>query len=404
MSIINVAPEVVLTAAGDLENIGSVIEAAGAAAALPTTTVVPPAADEVSTQLASLFAGQARSYQAVSARAAAFHQEFVSAFTASGTSYAIAEARNASPLQTIGHVLASGGRGMLGHQAGLGHHQLAGTSSKLLTPGSGSIRSLPRASGLKSSLPHRLGSQLDEVRFPFLRQIFQNQIAYWKQFIGALETLNPTKIWDAIKTIAGNFGHNVQIVFKELFDFTANLTGDMLHLGAPFKLLIDALGAPILGFVQFSESLHTIVGDLASGHIFQAMAALVKMPYDVIDSFLFGSFTTDGPILQSLGIGADLEFTIGGLLTGLNPIYEILPDGSKVLLQGAQVGGLLGGIREEGQQLAKLLEMRPASLGAAQFIAPPAPAASPGLVRPLGAGAVSGSVPLGLAQELPPVA
>ncbi|WP_280177833.1 PE family protein [Mycobacterium pseudokansasii] len=50
--------------------VASAIGAANAAAFAPTTTVVAAAADEVSAQIAALFAHHGQSYQAVSAQAA----------------------------------------------------------------------------------------------------------------------------------------------------------------------------------------------------------------------------------------------------------------------------------------------------------------------------------------------
>jgi hypothetical protein len=62
--------------------------------------VLVAAADEVSEQIAAIFGAHGQGYQAVGARAAAFHDQFVQALNAAGGSYAAAEAANASPLQT----------------------------------------------------------------------------------------------------------------------------------------------------------------------------------------------------------------------------------------------------------------------------------------------------------------
>ncbi len=77
MSFVSVAPEIVVAAATDLAGIGSAISAANAAAAAPTTAVLAAGADEVSAAIAALFSGHAQAYQALSAQAAAFHQQFV---------------------------------------------------------------------------------------------------------------------------------------------------------------------------------------------------------------------------------------------------------------------------------------------------------------------------------------
>src|ERR1700758_3658625 len=101
MSFVGVVPDIVAQAAGELESLGSTLSAANAAAAAPTIGVAAPAADEVSAAIATLLGTHAQEFQALSAQAVAFHQEFVQALTAGGSSYAAAEAAAASPLQSL---------------------------------------------------------------------------------------------------------------------------------------------------------------------------------------------------------------------------------------------------------------------------------------------------------------
>ena len=77
MSFLIAAPEFVSAAASDLAKIGSTIGAANAAAEFPTTSVLAAGADEVSVSIAALFGAHAQAYQALSAKAAAFHSQFV---------------------------------------------------------------------------------------------------------------------------------------------------------------------------------------------------------------------------------------------------------------------------------------------------------------------------------------
>ena len=65
------------------------------------TAVVAAAGDEVSAAIASVFSGHAKDFQALSARAAAFHAEFVRAISGAGGAYSVAEAANAGPLQAL---------------------------------------------------------------------------------------------------------------------------------------------------------------------------------------------------------------------------------------------------------------------------------------------------------------
>jgi len=100
--------------------IGFTISAANAAAAAPTTGLLAAGADEVSAAVAALFGAHGQAHQALSAQAAAFHQEFVRALSAGAGSYAGAEAAAASPLQSLldpinAQVQATIGRPLIGN-------------------------------------------------------------------------------------------------------------------------------------------------------------------------------------------------------------------------------------------------------------------------------------------------
>ena len=105
MSVLVVAPELVTSAAADLEGIGSAVIAAHHAAAVPTTGLAAAAADEVSAAMAALFAGYGKEFQALSLQARAFHQQFVQALSSGSRAYQAAEAAGASLLQTVRHDL-----------------------------------------------------------------------------------------------------------------------------------------------------------------------------------------------------------------------------------------------------------------------------------------------------------
>ena len=96
MSFVIAAPEMMTSAATDLASIGSTLSAANASAAAPTTGVVAAAEDEVSAAIAALFSGHGQVYQGLSARVAAFHEQFVHALTMGAGSYVGAEAANAA--------------------------------------------------------------------------------------------------------------------------------------------------------------------------------------------------------------------------------------------------------------------------------------------------------------------
>ncbi len=101
MSFVVAVPDAVATAAENVANIGSTLNAASSAAAANTTGVLAAASDEVSTAIASLFSSHAAQYQYASAQAAAFHAQFVQLLQGAGGAYAATEAASANPLQTI---------------------------------------------------------------------------------------------------------------------------------------------------------------------------------------------------------------------------------------------------------------------------------------------------------------
>jgi hypothetical protein len=95
MSFVSIVPEMLSTAADNLQSVGLRLQAQNTAAAVPTTGLIPPASDEVSALTAMQFTAHAHAYQAVSAQAAAIHQMFVTMLAAGADSYATTEAANA---------------------------------------------------------------------------------------------------------------------------------------------------------------------------------------------------------------------------------------------------------------------------------------------------------------------
>src|SRR5690349_21435685 len=99
MSWVIAAPEYVAAAASDLAGIGSTLSAANAAAAFPTSSVLAAGADEVSAAISALFGAHAQMYQALSAQASMFHDQFVALMNGGAAQYAAAEAANVLPFQ-----------------------------------------------------------------------------------------------------------------------------------------------------------------------------------------------------------------------------------------------------------------------------------------------------------------
>jgi triacylglycerol lipase len=129
MSFVVTAPEVLEAAAADVAGIGSSLKAANAAAAAPTTAMLTAAGDEVSAAITSVFSSHARQFQALSAQAAAFHDQLAQTFNSAAWSYVSAEAANASPL--LNQVDRAIGSGFVAVEQGIA--QSSGTVTTAIT-------------------------------------------------------------------------------------------------------------------------------------------------------------------------------------------------------------------------------------------------------------------------------
>jgi hypothetical protein len=96
MIYVAVQPDMLAAASSHLQLIGSSLTAQNSATAAPMTGVVPAAADVVSLLTAAQFAKHGQLFQAVSAQAAALHENFVATLQASAGSYSATEAINAA--------------------------------------------------------------------------------------------------------------------------------------------------------------------------------------------------------------------------------------------------------------------------------------------------------------------
>lgn len=95
MSYLVAGPEYLSAAANSLAGIGSTLGEANAAAAASTTRIFAPALDEVSKAATALFSQHAQAYQAFSAHAARFHEQFVRTLATSAGLYHSTETFNA---------------------------------------------------------------------------------------------------------------------------------------------------------------------------------------------------------------------------------------------------------------------------------------------------------------------
>jgi PE family protein len=361
VSLVTAVPEFMAAAAQDLSGVGSTIEAAGVAAAAPTTAVLPPAADDISAELANLFCAHGQSYQAASAQASGFHQDFGRAFRTAGTSYAQAEALNASPLQSL--------KGLAGvaekAPARLFGHQGAARAGLHLAQGArgSSISLVSRTGGLKATPGNIFGASAGQSHFPFFRQIVSNQVGYWKTLITALNSGNLHNITSALQAVCAQMEENLVAVVKQLTDFSWSLTKPgvlkplTLLLGTPIALALDLIGAPVNAFQALEHSVATFVQAVESGNPSGALSALLKAPGDIAKAFLYGETMLDislpiqiAPVLQSM----EIDIPLGGLLAPLRSVQMVV-NGKPTILAGTQIGGFVPGLAQVGQELAGLI-------------------------------------------------
>jgi PE family len=113
MSLLSVAPDIVSEASGKLENLGSALRSATAAAASQTTAIAAPAEDQVSVAIAALLGTHGQEFQTINAQAAAFHDEFVSKLSGGAAQYVGAELTNAQ--QTLANTVNAPAQALLGN-------------------------------------------------------------------------------------------------------------------------------------------------------------------------------------------------------------------------------------------------------------------------------------------------
>jgi hypothetical protein len=221
MSFVIATPDLVESAATDLAGIRSSLAEAAASAAVPTTGIATAAQDEVSVAIASMFGNFGQEFQAVSAQAQAFHQQFVSLMNAGAGAYASAEAANAA--QAVlgggldGGILASAeaaigqlGNGSLGAFVGGEIQTGAQAISNAIASSPIGLGSLPTGasaliSGINSfgaavAAPYQalvsntvnnlqaIGNTIVSNPFPFLHQLVNNQIFYGQTIGSAIAT------------------------------------------------------------------------------------------------------------------------------------------------------------------------------------------------------------------------
>ncbi|WP_373205476.1 PE family protein [Mycobacterium marinum] len=157
MSFVNVVPNTVAAAAGDLASIRSALSEATAAAAGPTTDVLAAGGDEVSTAISQLFGAHGQEFQVVSAQLRGFHDQLVRLMRAGAAAYASVEATAQQDLsmaeQGLVNAVNAPAQALLGHPiigTGGSGSQSATTGTSTSGVASGSVASGSAAGSVSS--------------------------------------------------------------------------------------------------------------------------------------------------------------------------------------------------------------------------------------------------------------
>jgi hypothetical protein len=335
VSFVITAPETMTAAASDLAGIGSTLGQATTTAAARTTSVTAAAADEVSIAVSDLFGMYGKQFQALSAQAAAFHDELVSLMSGGATAYLDTEIANGASVAAatnpilggLGPILGGGtGGGILG---GLGPILGGGNLGQILN-GAGqqfgalltanfdgfAVRLLPAlftasttasAAGAPwQSLFANTSANLQTIfgnwaahPFPILHQIINNQTGYANTVATALETTLQN-----FPTTLANVPTNVQLSIQGTSTFVPAMQS-FINQQTGFG---QAIGAALPGFgADLQKTFPAFESDL--GMAGQALmtgdyhGAVQDVPRAVLRLFLTGvdisnlsSVKVEGPV------------------------------------------------------------------------------------------------------------
>jgi PE family len=359
MSFVIAAPELIESAAHDLAGIGSTLGEATEFAAAPTTSIAAAGTDEISVAIAALFGSHGQQFQALSAKAAAFHEEFVGLMKSGAGAYLSTEVANAeqtlggafnAPAQTLGggggavalaHVTEAAGGAVTPLQSGGAASLLTGRTGAGVQAISGVIANASaELKTLETSAQALFSpSNLAAIEAPY-QSLFSTTAANL-QILRSAISANPSPVLHQIisnelgyaQTIGTGFVHAVQNLPAELANVPADIQTGFHALSAvnPEALVQHFINNQI-GYAQtistslqaaahdFTAGLHalpasfqTAFGDLAAGNTTGAVGAL-ESGFDNL--FITGFNTT-------LGAGGVLSVTPTGTLGDLLPILSI---------------------------------------------------------------------------------
>ncbi|WP_275539808.1 PE family protein [Mycobacterium ostraviense] len=357
-------PDVMNAAAGNLAEIGSAMSAANAAAAPPTTGLVAMAADQVSAAVTTAFATHAQDYQALGAKMAAFHDQFVRTLSNGAGAYLGAEIANAEQnllnavngpaLSLLGHPLLGTGAsaGARAATAGSGTSataasaQVAGTTATGATATGATATAATATAATGTAATGTAATATGATATGTTATVATGSgtmappAATAPVSVPLLSTATP--FGPIALTLNGSVD---QTTFQVAFD------SGSIALPAPLALGIDALGPYYLATIALQNSATAFGNALSSGNPLAAAGTLFFAPVNALNSFLFGHDTITQSMAAPAGLGySDVAFSVpvGGLLSPLQPFTLTLTPTSgtptSIALGGTQVGGLVPGL------------------------------------------------------------
>ena len=332
MSFVIATPDLVESAAQSLASIRLSLAEAAATVTAPTTGIATAAQDEVSVAIASLFGKFGQEFQALSAQAQAFHEQFVSLMNAGSGAYVSAETANAAQAVLGGGILGnidqSIGGAVAGGDAAVG--QLGqGFGGAVTALQNGSVGAF-------------VGGEIQTGA-----QAISNAIASSPVAVGSLQTGGAAPLINGLNS----FGATVAAPYQALVSNTAtNLQAIGATISAnPFPFLhqlvtnqvgyAQAIGSSIAtGIQNLPAELADLPATIQAG--IQGLSAF--NPGAVLQQFINGQIGTAQTITTSLqNAGNDLATGLAGLPASFQAASQALAAGN---IQGA------------GQAIAKGLE------------------------------------------------
>src|ERR1700733_11455906 len=323
MSLVIASPDLVQSAARDLAGIRSSLAEATATVPGPTTGIASGAQDEVTIAISPLFGGHGEQFQALSAQASAFHEEFVNLLNTGAGAYLDTEIENAA--QTLR------GGGGAGQIFGNLEVNLGGVSS-LQTGGaagfvSGGIRAdLRGISGAIAGAPAASAGRIQTGA-----QGFSQAIAGFETQLGALATGGAPGLITGFNT----FANAVAAPYQAL---VVNTVNNLQTIGD------TSISNPLPFLNQFvnnqSGYAQTIGTAIQTG--FQNLLAFNAVPY--VQQFINQQIGYAQTIVTSLQSAAqDFATGVGGL-----------PAAFQAGFQAFAAGDLQGGVTDIAQGFGNL--------------------------------------------------